>query len=105
MVTRTICGDDEVLITVKTVFSASLCGWSYSTSKYGRRSVAAAYVPMSQLAAFAVAMVRVAAGELKARSSSAAASVILSRDDGEGSPADRPLPLHRQGIPRRRCGS
>src|SRR5437016_14082509 len=79
MVTRTICGDEEVLMTVKTVFSASLCGWSYSTSKYGRRSVAAAYVPMSQLAAFAVAMVRVAAGALAARRRTISAKAPLTR--------------------------
>ena len=31
--------------------------------------------------------------------------VILSREDGEGSPSDMPWSLRRRGIPRRLCGS
>src|SRR5581483_2163066 len=54
IVTRTICGSALVLMTVKTVFTAEEAELCVSTSKYGRRRVAAGYAPMSQPALFSV---------------------------------------------------
>src|SRR4051812_12739206 len=67
-VTRTSCGMREVLITVKTVFIAFDVGCWQSTSKYGRSSVAAAYVPTSQLALLAVTTCTCAADAVREKS-------------------------------------
>ena len=56
--TRAICEVREVLMTAKIVFVASLTAFWMSTSKYGRRSVAAGETERSQLVLFSMAASR-----------------------------------------------